>query len=66
MARFIIHTHDGACPTNVGSVIQYQQVGTIHSLSSLTLPVFYVFFPRLGQRIKIPFLFFVAPDPDRK
>ena len=25
-----IHTHDGACPTNAGSVIQDQRVGTIH------------------------------------
>ncbi len=33
----IIHTHDGACPTNGGSVIQDQRGGgTIQSLSSLT------------------------------
>ena len=34
---FIIHTHDGACLTNAGSVIQDQRVGTIQSLSNLTL-----------------------------
>ncbi len=28
---FIIHTHDGACPTDGGSVIQDQLVGTIQS-----------------------------------
>ena len=31
------HTHDRACPTNGGSVIQDQRMGTIQSLSSLTL-----------------------------
>ncbi len=35
MTRF--KYHDGACPTNGGSVIQDQQVGTIQSLSNLTL-----------------------------
>ncbi len=36
MARFkflnIISTHDGACPTNGGSVIKDQRVGTIQFL----------------------------------
>ena len=34
---FIIQTHDGTCPTNGRSIIQHQWVGTIQSLSSLTL-----------------------------
>ena len=32
-----IYSHNGACPTNGGSVIQDKQMGTIQSLSSLTL-----------------------------
>ncbi len=33
----MVHTHDGACPTNGGSVIQDQWVGRIQSFSSLIL-----------------------------
>ncbi len=32
---FIIHYHDGACPTDGGSVIQGWRVGTIQSLSMI-------------------------------
>ena len=34
-----MHTHDGACPTKGGSVIQDQRVGTIQSLASQTLKI---------------------------
>ncbi len=42
-ANFIsdVHTHEGACPTNGGSIIQDQRVGTIQSLSSQTLSLIF-------------------------
>ncbi len=48
---FIIHTHEGACPTNGGSVIQDQRVSTIRSLSSQTLSGAVAFYQRVGFEI---------------
>ena len=53
MARFI-HIHDGACPTNGGSVIQDHWMGTIQSLSSLTLSLWVLASDQSWCWVKLP------------